>query len=229
MYQFIAFTYSILIHPLTHTLLYVPLEKIVHCTDTNFGTGFHDWYFFDTICPRNVTDTSQTEVPSEVCGGDSFKSGRQIVYTSKGVCQMKVWLTGAESSNLYSVYYLPIGADPCNEKVWIGEFLTNAAGRAKKRNVRACPSSSGTPAEDGDPQPFCLNAGVMSAYNSDPCALIPSLEAGTFLYYSRGPVKDSSGNWNTIDGTSTTGLRNPTPWDWDGLEYFDRTQFLSGI
>ena len=140
---------------------------------------------------------------------------------------MKVWLSGANPWNLYSVYYLPIGADPCTEKVWIGEFYTNGVGRAKKKNVRACPSTSGLIKEDGDPTPLCLNG--LPAYNSDPCALIPSLEAGTFLYYSRGPVKDSSGDWNTIDKSMTTGLRNPTPWDWDGLDYFDRTQFLSGI
>jgi len=136
-------------------------------------------------------------------------------------------IVGAEPWHLYSVYFIRIGANPCNEKVFIGEFLTNKDGGYKQRLVRKCGKQA---------TPVCLNNWGSVTNVQDPYVAIVGPEAGHFVIYSRGYSKEEADGSSSIvrwktdskDTDSAYGaLLNPRLWN--DTERFDGIQFIVGV
>jgi len=181
--------------------------QLVTCKSTSIEGSYLDTYWGPS-CPN----------PNDICAGDPFTSGtlRIIKTTSPVTYSMKVSVKGVTAFNNYAVYFLPLGANPCNEKVLIGEFLTNAAGKGNGyiRDCRSAPK-------------YTLNCIRNTGDKSNPNTMIPGPEAGTFFFYSRGTWRKDDGDIKSDDGTMT-GLYNPQDL-WGGQDYFDGIQFVTGI
>ena len=156
----------------------------------------------------------------KVCGGDTLDKG---TFTVQGFSKeiMKVNIKGANVSNLYSVYFLPFGGNPCSEKVFVGEFTTESSGDSKGK-LRDCGAKG-----DTTNTPSCVNrvlGGRSTVADISPLAV----NGGTFLVYSRGPWIRSDGDLNTSDGTVNGIFNNPELWG--GITgQFDRIQFVTGL
>ena len=134
---------------------------------------------------------------------------------------MKVNIKGANVSNLYSVYFLPFGGNPCSEKVFVGEFTTDSNGDSTGK-VRDCGAK-------GDPTntPVCVNRFLGGRPTVADISSL-AVNGGTFLVYSRGPWVNSDGTLKTSDGTVNGTFNNPELWG--GITgQFDRIQFVTGL
>lgn len=187
--------------------------EIRRCSETGIESGYYNNVFFNETCPPETGDLT-------LCGDDPITSGKlYMLKDSKGARRLKVNINGAKASTLYSIYYLPIGANPCSEKVLMSEFLTNKSGGYVQRLVRNCGKN---------PWPSCLNNWKSTTDAVDPYVELDGPEAGYFFFYSRGYSKElNSNNWKTVDGTAYGALENPPLWD--KKDRFEGIQFIVGI
>ena len=170
--------------------------------------------------------TYHTSGSTSACGGDTLVSG-EIRVRGGFLGRKTVWVNIEVNHdwNLYSVYFLPIGADPVTGKHFIGEFFTDGSAQAVKP-LRDCTST---------PTPDCLSN---PSSNTDISSMsIFNHGAGHFLFYSRGPIKrDDDGDgvyeWNTSDETSSGNCNNPQLWERNAVTSYvgyDMLQFIDVV
>eukprot|EP01083_Nonionella_stella_P254768 875127_1 len=213
----ILLTFAILINDVASKRSLKNRFQLVKCSDTAAVSNSLQTYWHDTVCPGTWTNSQQ-----KVCGGDTLDEGAfnvRVKLSAKDV--MRVYIKGANKGNLYSVYFLPFGGNPCSEKVFVGEFTTDSNGDSTGK-VRDCGAK-------GDPSntPVCVNRFLGGRPT---VADIGSLakNGGTFLVYSRGPWANIDGTINTSDGTLSGTFNNPELWGGFSGQ-FDRIQFVTGL
>ena len=106
-------------------------------------SGYFKTHFFDNVC-EPVGNNAES---NNLCGSDDLAWGKITVRKSGKHRQLFASIAGVKPWHLYSIYYLPIGANPCSEKIFVGEVLSNYNGEVHKI-IRNCGKN---------PWPTCLN------------------------------------------------------------------------
>jgi len=201
----------------------IEMATIRQCVHTSIADGYHNNVFFNSTCPPN---DSSSLVESNICGAEPLKFGRVTMKKFfGGEKTIYVTLQGTNAHTLFRVYFLPIGANPCTEKVFVGDIITGLNGRTGRNGklLRNC---------GNNPWPACLNnkASLTNAIDPFDAGILP--DVGFLLFYSRGnSLKD--GTWITRDGprgsanTAFGVLDNDVLWE--GEDQFGGIQYIAAL
>jgi len=201
----------------------IEMATIRHCSHTSIEAGYHNNVFFNSTCPPN---NSTSLVESNICGAEPLKSGRVTMKKFfGGEKTIYVTLQGTNPHTLFRVYFLPIGANPCTDKVFVGDIITGLKGRTGRNGklLRNCGKN---------PWPACLNnkGSLTNAIDPFVTGILP--DVGFLLFYSRGNSR-KDGVWITRDGpmglagTALGVLDNDVLWK--GEDQFGGIQYIATL
>jgi len=208
------------------TLKTVEIATIRRCSYTSITEGYHNNVFFNSTCPP---DDDASEVESNICGTDDLKFGRILLKKfGDGAKEKTLYVTLQGTNlpyNLFSIYFLPIGADACTEKVFVGNIMTDRHGNTGRNGklLRDCGKN---------PWPACLNNKRSLTNAVDPFdeGFLP--DVGFLFIYSRG-ISRMDGVWLTRDGSVGAA---ETPFGvlenrrlWNDTDQFGGIQYIAAL